>query len=56
MQFYLTAKGNTIMKFAGEWVELRTYYTEFGDPDSERQMLCVFSYLWILLQMFRLEM
>lgn len=31
MSFYLAVKGNITMRFAGAWVELRTYYTEFGD-------------------------
>jgi hypothetical protein len=46
MQFYLAVQGNITMKFADEWVEFKTYFSELGDPDSGRtHATCSFLFL-----------
>lgn len=48
MDFYSAIKKNKIMKFGGKWVELKNSYPEWGNLGTEKQMLHICSYIWIL--------
>lgn len=39
---------NEIMKFTGEWIELKKNHTEWANQVPERQICYVFTYVWIL--------
>lgn len=49
---YCSVVKNEILNFAGKWME---DHIEWGNPNTERKMLHVLSYLGSYLQMFRYE-